>query len=308
MAVFLSWIIFALIILTFLFLDLGVFHRKAHKMSSKEAILVSLFWIGVSLVFNFWIYWTKGYDSAINFLTGYLIEKALSVDNLFVFLLIFSYFNIPDKYRHKVLFWGILGAIILRGIFIALGVVLIERFDWLLYLFGLFLIYSAYKLALEKDKEIQPDKNPVILWLQKFIPITHHCNTSNFFVKINGILHATPLFLALVSVETTDVIFALDSIPAIFGITQDPFIVYTSNIFAILGLRAIYFTLANFMDLFHHLHYGLAAILFFIGAKMLLKDVYHLPISWTLSFIAVTLVSSVIASLIWPKDIKNQTK
>lgn len=305
---FLSWIIFAAVILIFLFLDLGVFHRKAHKMSSKEAILISLFWIGVSLLFNVWVYWTRGPDSGIKFFTGYLIEKSLSVDNLFVFLLIFSYFRIPDKYRHKVLFWGILGAIILRGIFIALGVVLIERFDWLLYIFGLFLIYSAYKLALEKDKEIHPDKNPLILWLQKYVPISNNRDTPNFFEKINGVVYATPLFLALVSVESSDVIFALDSIPAIFGITNDPFIIYTSNIFAILGLRALYFTLENLMSLFHHLHYGLAAILFLIGTKMLLKDVYHFPISLALGLIAAILALSVIASLIWPKEENNKTK
>ena len=303
-----SWIIFAIVILTFLFLDLGVFHRKAHKMNTREAILTSLFWIAVSLLFNLWVYWTRGAESGIQFLTGYLIEKALSVDNLFVFLLIFSYFRIPEKYRHKVLFWGIFGAIVLRGIFIALGVVLIERFDWLLYIFGLFLIYSAYKLALEKDKEIHPDQNPLIIWLQKFVPISTKTETSHFFEKINGVLHATPLFLALLSVESTDVIFALDSIPAIFGITKDPFIIYTSNIFAILGLRALYFALANLMDLFHHLHYGLAAILFFIGTKMLLKDVFHLPISWALGLIAIILALSVIASLIWPKEEQNKTK
>lgn len=278
-------------------------------MSNFEAIAISAFWIAISLLFNLWIYWSRGYDSAMNFLTGYLIEKALSVDNLFVFLLIFSYFHIPQEYRHKVLFWGILGAIILRGVFIALGVVLIQRFDWLFYVFGLFLIYSAYKLAMEKDKEIDPEKNPLILWLESYIPVTRTVKNGRFFVKINGILHATPLLLALISVETTDVIFAIDSIPAIFGITQDPFIIYTSNIFAILGLRALYFALANLMDLFHHLHYGLAAILFLIGMKMLTKDFFHLPISLALGLIAAILTFSILASLLWPKkDIEDVPK
>lgn len=309
MAVFLSWIIFSIVILFLLILDLGVFHRTSHKISPREAILTSFFWIAISLLFNLWIYWDRGPDSAVQFLTGYLIEKSLSIDNIFVFILIFSYFRIPSEYRYKVLFWGIFGAIVLRGIFVALGVVLIERFNWMLYFFGMLLIYSAYKLALEKDKEINPENNILIKLVEKFIKVTHQDYQGNFFIRVKGVVHATPLFLALVSVETTDVIFALDSIPAIFGITQDPFIIYTSNICAILGLRALYFALASLMDYFHHLHYGLAAILFMIGTKMLLKDFFHLPILWALGFIALILLLSIVASLMWPKiEVKDKPK
>ncbi|KAF3363287.1 hypothetical protein PHSC3_000178 [Chlamydiales bacterium STE3] len=307
--VFLSWVIFGLIIIFLLILDLGVIHRKSHKMSSADAIWTSLFWIGVSLCFNLWVYWVKGADSGFQFLTGYLIEKALSIDNLFVFILIFSYFKTPEEQRYKVLFWGILGAIILRGVFIALGVVMIERFDWLLYFFGAFLIFTAYKLAIEQSKKIHPEKNPLFKLLERFIPITHKVHDGKFFVRLGGALHATPMLLALISVETTDVIFALDSIPAIFGVTTDPFIIYTSNIFAILGLRALYFALANLMDLFHHLHYGLAAILFFVGTKMLLKDFLHFPILVSLGLIALLLAFSMIASLIWSKvEKKNDSE
>ncbi len=304
-----SWIIFSIVILFLLILDLGVFHRTSHKISPREALLTSFFWIAVSLLFNLWIYWDRGPDSAVQFLTGYLIEKSLSIDNIFVFILIFSYFRIPSEYRYKVLFWGIFGAIVLRGIFIALGVVLIERFNWMLYFFGMLLIYSAYKLALEKDKEINPENNLLIILVEKFIKITHQDPQGKFFIRVKGAIHATPLFLALVSVETTDVIFALDSIPAIFGITHDPYIIYTSNICAILGLRALYFALASLMDYFHHLHYGLAAILLMIGIKMLLKDVFHLPILWALGFIALILLLSIIASLLWPKiEVKDKSK
>lgn len=297
----LPWILFSALILLLLSLDLFVFNRGNKKITVSRALLFSGFWITISLLFNLWIYFDRGSEAALNFFAGYLIEKSLSLDNLFVFLLIFNYFQIEPRWRHKVLFWGILGALVLRAVFIIGGVALVSKFDWILYIFGFFLMFSAIKLAKDKDKEMLPENNWMIVALKKWLPVTHENPKGAFLVRKNGVTYATTLLLALVSVETTDVIFALDSIPAIFAITRDPFIIYTSNIFAILGLRSLYFAMDSLIQLFHHLHYGLAFILFMIGTKMLLKDVVHFSIYVTLCLIVLALGISIGASLLYPK-------
>lgn len=296
------WIIFGLLVLAMLVLDLGVFHRRAHVVQLKEALWWSLAWISLALIFSLLVFFWKGSEKALEFLTGYVVEESLSVDNLFVFLVLFSYFRVPRQYEHKVLFWGILGVLVMRGIFILAGVALIHRFHWLLYFFGILLIGTAVKLAFEKDKEIHPEKNPILKLFRKLMPVTEGYENSKFFVRKEGRLFATPLLVVLLVVESTDVIFAVDSVPAVLGITQDPFIVYTSNIFAILGLRSIYFALAGIMSLFHHLHYGLAFILGFVGAKMLLAEIYKIPVGYALAVIVVVLALSIFASLIWPRQ------
>ena len=300
----LFWVAFAVLVLTMLALDLGVFHRKAHEIGMREALGWSALWIVLALLFNLGIYFWHGPEKALEFLTGYLLERSLSIDNLFVFLLIFSYFAVPYRFQHKVLFWGILGALITRAIFIATGVTLIQRLHWIIYVFGAFLILTGIKMALEKDKEIHPEKNPVLRLFCRFFPVTSNCEEDKFFVRKDGLRLATPLFIVLLVVETTDVVFALDSIPAILAITLDPFIVYTSNVFAILGLRALYFALAGIMRLFHYLHYGLSAILVFVGIKMLLSDIYKIPIGIALGVIAAILLVSVIASVVQPRNAK----
>jgi TerC family integral membrane protein len=292
------WVVFNLFVLALLALDLGVFHRTAHVVRFKEALLWTGIWVFLALLFNFGIYYWRGPERALEFLTGYLIEEALSVDNLFVFLLIFSYFHVPSSYQHKVLFWGILGALIMRAIFIAAGVTLIRKAHWVLYLFGGFLILTGIKMALQKDQEIHPEKNPILKLFQKSVPVTDHYEESRFFVRREGRYLATPLLVVLLVVETTDVIFAVDSIPAVLAISLDPFIVYTSNVFAILGLRSLYFALAGMMELFHYLHYGLSAILVFVGVKMLLADLYKIPVVIALGVVASLLMMSVIASMI----------
>jgi tellurite resistance protein TerC len=297
----LLWVVFNIFVLGMLALDLGVFHRKAHTIKIKEALAWSGVWIFLALLFNLGIYFWRGPESALEFLTGYLIEKSLSVDNIFVFLLIFSYFHVPPLYQHKVLFWGILGALIMRAIFIAAGVTLIQKFHWIIYLFGALLIVTGIKLALEKEKEIHPERNPALRLFRRLMPVTEEYEKARFFVKRNGRYLATPLFVVLLVVETTDVIFAVDSIPAILAITLDPFIVYTSNVFAILGLRALYFALAGMMELFHYLHYGLSAILTFVGIKMLLTYIYKIPISVALGVIAGILIVSIVSSVMFPK-------
>lgn len=298
----LIWVLFNIFVLAMLTLDLGVFHRKAHEVKLREALIWSGVWIVLALLFNLLIYFLHGTQSALEFLTGYLIEKALSVDNIFVFILIFSYFRIPAVYQHKVLFWGIIGALIMRAIFIALGITLIEKFHFIIYIFGAFLIFTGIRMAIQKDKELHPERNPVVKLFRRFMPITNSYEDGKFFKKVDGRSYATPLFVTLIIVETTDLIFAVDSIPAILAITIDPFIVYTSNAFAILGLRALYFALAGIMKLFHHLHYGLSAILVFVGIKMILTDVFKIPITLSLVIIAVILLISVIASLLYPKE------
>ena len=297
-----AWLLFNLFVLAMLALDLGVFHRNAHEVKMKEALTWTAVWIVLALIFNAWVYYARGPQAGLEFLTGYLIEKALSVDNVFVFLLIFTYFRVPEVYQHRVLLWGILGALVMRGIFIAAGVTLIQEFHWIIYIFGAFLILTGIKLALDKDKEIHPERNPLLRLFRRWVLVTEDYEDGRFFLLRDGQRWATPLFVALLIVETTDVIFVVDSIPAILAITRDAFIVYTSNVFAILGLRALYFALAGIVKMFHHLRYGLSLILVFVGTKMLLADVYPIPISWSLAFIAVVLALSVASSLLWPKQ------
>jgi tellurite resistance protein TerC len=295
------WIGFNVFVLAMLALDLGVFHRKAHEVNVKEALWWSAVWIALALAFNAGIYFFRGEEDALEFLTGYLLEKALSVDNIFVFIMIFAYFKVPARYQHKVLFWGILGALVMRALFIAGGVTLIQKFHWVIYVFGGFLILTGIRMALHQDTEIRPEKNPVLKLFRRFMPVAERHKGDSFFIKQNGRRFATPLFIVLLMIETTDVIFAVDSIPAILAITTDPFIVYTSNVFAILGLRALYFALAGVMQMFHYLAYGLAAILVFVGAKMMLADFYKLPISVALGVVAGILTIAIVASLVWPK-------
>ena len=299
------WVGFNLFILALLALDLGIFHRKAHEIRVREALIESGYWIGLALLFNVVVYFWQGREVALQFLAGYVIEKSLSVDNIFVFILIFSYFKVPAKYQHKVLFWGIVGALVMRAIFITAGIVLIHKFHWIIYVFGAFLVFTGIRLAFEKDKEIHPENNPVLKLFKRFMPTTDSYEGDKFFIRKSGKLFATPLFLVLLVIEVTDVVFAVDSIPAILAITRDPFIVYSSNAFAILGLRALFFALAGIMGMFHHLHYGLAAILGYVGVKMLLSDIYKIPIVISLGVIVGTLALSIIASLVWPKKDKK---
>jgi tellurite resistance protein TerC len=294
------WVAFNAFVLAMLAVDLGVLHRHAHEVKLKEALAWSGVWIALALLFALGMYYWFGPQAALEFLTGYIIEKSLSVDNIFVFVLIFSYFRVPALYQHKVLFWGILGALVMRAIFIFAGIALLQRLHWIIYIFGALLIFTGIKMVTEKDKEIHPDKNPVLRLFRRLVPVTENYHADHFFVKQAGHYAATPLFVVLLVVETTDVIFAVDSIPAILGITVNPFIVYTSNVFAILGLRALYFALAGVMQLFHYLHYGLSAILVFVGVKMLLADVYKLPVAVALGVIAGILLIAVIASLMRP--------
>jgi tellurite resistance protein TerC len=302
------WITFNVFVLGMLAIDLGIFHRKAHAVSMKEAATWSAVWIMLALIFNAGIYATWGKDKALEFLTGYVIEKALSVDNLFVFLMIFQYFGTPAMYQHRVLFWGIVGALIMRAIFIATGAALLAHFHWMIYVFGGFLIVTGIKMLLQGDEKLEPDKNPVVRLFQRFIPIIKEYDGQRFFVRKNGKTYATLLMLVLVVVETTDVIFAVDSIPAIFAITQDPFIVYTSNVFAILGLRALYFLLAGVMDMFTYLKVGLSLVLCFVGAKMMIVDLYKIPIGISLGVVASILLLSILASVLkqWKEERKQE--
>lgn len=284
-----------------LVLDLAVFHRGPHAIRFREAMGWSVFWISLAAAFAVLVYFWRGKAQALDFTTGYLIEESLSVDNLFIFLLIFRYFKVPGSYQHKVLFWGIIGALIARFAFIVLGVALINRFEWIIYLFGAFLVYTGIKLFRSAEAEVHPEKNPVLKWFRRFMPVTQDYVKDKFIVRSKGGICATPLLLVLVLIETTDVLFATDSIPAVLAITRDPFIVFTSNVFAILGLRSLYFALAGMMELFHFLHYGLAVILSFIGVKMLLSHYYHLPTHVALAVVGIVLATSVAASLIFPR-------
>jgi tellurite resistance protein TerC len=291
------WVAFNIFVLGMLAIDLGIFHRNAHAVSIKEASVWSVVWITLALVFNLGIYFVWGQDKALEFLTGYIIEKSLSVDNLFVFLMIFQYFATPATYQHRVLFWGIVGALVLRAIFIAAGAALLENFHWMIYVFGAFLVVTGIKMLLQKDEKIEPEKNPVVRLFQRLIPVSKKYHDQKFFVRQNGKTHATLLMLVLIVVETTDVIFAVDSIPAIFAVTRDPFIVYTSNVFAILGLRALYFLLAGIMEMFVYLKTGLSFVLCFVGLKMIIVDFYKIPIGVSLGVIAGILLVAVVASL-----------
>jgi tellurite resistance protein TerC len=310
------WVAFNVFVLAMLALDLGVFHRKAHAVSGREALIWSVVWISLSLVFNavIYFYWDRlipestytNREAALAFLTGYLIEKSLSVDNIFVFILIFSFFAVPAAYQHRVLFWGILGALVMRGTLIAIGAALLEQFHWIIYVFGAFLIFTGIRMALSHAENVEPDKNPVVKFFRRFMPVTENFEKDQFFVRRAGRLMATPLFLILLVVESTDLVFAVDSIPAIFAVTRDPFIVYTSNVFAILGLRALYFLLANVMDKFQYLKFGLSAVLVFIGVKMVIVDFYKIPVGVSLGVVAGILTISIVASLWKARNDKSE--
>lgn len=294
------WIGFTVFVLALLALDLGVFHRKAHEVSMKEALTWSVVWISLALLFNAGVYSWFGPERGLEFLAGFLIEKALAVDNIFVFVVLFSYFAVPATLQHKVLFWGIIGALIMRAIFIVLGGVLLQQFHWIMYVFGAFLILTGIKLLFQKDAEIHPERNPLFLLFMRFVPTLPTYHGASFFVRQSGRWYATPLFVVLASVEVTDLVFAIDSIPAIFAVTSDPFIVYTSNIFAILGLRSLYFLLAGIIHQFHYLKTGLAFVLAFVGVKMMIVDIYKVPIGLSLSVIALLIGGAILASLLWP--------
>ena len=301
-----GWVGFNVVVLGILALDLGVLHRKSEKVTLRQAAVWSTVWVVLSLCFALAIFLTMGRESGLEFLTGYLIEYALSVDNIFVFVLIFTYFQVPEKYQHRVLFWGIIGALLLRGVMIVAGSALVARFAWTLYLFGAFLVVTGLRMALQKDAATyNPEKDPVLRLTRRLIPVTTDYRGNKFFVHEpdpNGKVRysATPLFIVLLIVDTTDVIFATDSIPAIFAVTRDPFIVYTSNICAVLGLRALYFLLAGIVDKFVYLKLGLSLVLVFIGAKMLLEGFLHIPILLSLAVVGLVLATSIVASLKWP--------
>lgn len=295
------WIALTLIFVISLALDLGVFHRHAHEVRMKEALIWSGIWIGMALLFAGALYLFMSPEKALLFLTGYIVEKALSVDNLFVFIIIFSYFAVPGKYQHKILFWGILGAIISRGIMIYLGVALIQRFHWLTWVLGVFLILTGIKSALQKGERLEPEKNPLVKFLRKTLPVTNYYDEGKFFVKEKGKLFVTPLFLALLVVEFTDIVFAVDSIPAILGITDDLFIVYSSNLFAILGLRALYFALASVMGLFRFLQFGISLVLVIVGIKMLSGSFFHVSEGLLLGATTLALVGSIVLSILIPE-------
>jgi len=296
----LLWGGFGTFVLVMLALDLGVFHRQARVVNIQEALRWSVIWITLALLFDLGVYLWYGTDAALAFLTGYVLEESLSVDNLFVFLMILSYFSVPAAYQHKVLFWGILGALLMRGMMIAVGTALIQTFHWVLYIFGGFLILTGLKMVVQQHDDVHPEQNPVVRLFTRFMPVTAAYHAKKFFVQLNGRYFATPLFVVLLMVEATDVVFALDSIPAVLAVTTDPFIVYTSNVFAILGLRSLFFALSGLMGLFHYLRYGLAVVLAFIGIKMLLADVTHLPIHQALAVVVGVLLLSVLASLLYP--------
>jgi TerC family integral membrane protein len=291
------FVAFNVFVLGMLILDLLVFHRSPHEVKLREATIWSVVWISLALLFNGALFVLYGTKTGMEFLTGYVIEKALSVDNIFVFIMIFAYFGVPPKYQHRVLFLGIVGALIMRAIFIGAGVLLIAHFEWILYVFGIILIVSGWKMAFNKEVDVHPDRNMFIRFVRKLFPVTTGFESQKFVVRQNGKLHITPLLLVLITIETTDVVFAVDSIPAVFGVTHDPFIVYSSNVFAILGLRALYFVLSGVMNSFYYLKHGLSIVLIFIGVKMLIADLYHVPIGVSLGVIGTILTISVVLSM-----------
>ncbi len=300
------WVGFNVFVLAMLALDLGVFHRQAHVVSLREALMWSTVWVGLALAFNAGIWYFAGATKALEFLTGYLIEKSLSVDNVFVFALTFSYFAVPAQYQHKVLFWGVLGALAMRAVMIAVGATLIAKFAWIIYLFGGFLILTGIKMVVKHAEEVHPERNPVVRWLKRLMPVTADYRQDQFFVFENGRRAATPLFVVLMVVEFTDLIFAVDSIPAIFAVTRDSFIVYTSNVFAMLGLRSLYFALAGIMDKFHYLKIGLGVVLAFVGVKMILgHTAYKIDTLLSLGIVVLVIATSVVISLLRPKKAGN---
>jgi len=292
------WLAFNAFVLGMLALDLGVFHRKAHAVTVREAATWSAVWVALALIFNFGIYLWKGQEPALQFLAGYLIEKSLSVDNIFVFVLVFTFFAVPAAYQHRVLFWGILGALVMRGIFIAAGAALLATFHWVIYVFGAFLVVTGIKMALVRGDQIHPDRNPLVRLTRRLLPVTNGYREDRFVVREGGKWVATPLLLVLLVVESTDLVFAVDSIPAIFAVTSDTFIIYTSNVFAILGLRSLYFLLAGVVEKFYYLKLGLSVVLAFVGVKMLLTDVAKIPIALSLAVIATVIAVAIVASLL----------
>lgn len=296
-----SWILFNLFVLAMLAIDLGVFHKKTHEVSLREALTWSGVWMFLAFAFNVGLYFWKGSQPALEFLTGYVIEKSLSVDNIFVFVMVFAFFNVPKSYQHKVLFWGILGALIMRAILIVVGAALIAKFHWILYVFGGFLVITGIKMLVVRNESMDPSKNIIVRLFERFVPMTPSYVGDKFVTRLNGRLLATPLLLVLIIIEFTDLIFAVDSIPAIFAVTRDPFIVYTSNVFAILGLRSLYFALAGMVDKFRYLKVGLSFVLMFVGVKMLLLDIFKIPILVSLGCIGGILTLSMLASLTKPR-------
>lgn len=297
----LPWILFNVFIISMLALDLGVFHKKAHVVQAREAAAWSALWISLALLFGLGVYIFMGAQSGLEYITGYLIEKSLSVDNLFVIVLIFRMNKIPALYQHRVLFWGILGALVMRAIMILLGTSLIDTFHWMIYVFGLFLIYAGYSTLRNHMPGEEAAESPLMIWVKRQLPVTKDFHGQDFFVRENGKIFVTPLFVALLFVEFADLMFAIDSIPAILAITRDPFIVYTSNIFAILGLRSLYFLLAGVLDKFYYLHHSLSVILSFVGVKMLLVDIYPIPTVFSLGFIAAVFATAIVASVVRAK-------
>lgn len=295
------WIGFHVFILTVLALDLWVVSPPGKEVSVKSALRWSGVWVGLAVLFDVGIYYFSGTQKALEFAAGYLIEESLSVDNLFVFLAVFGYFKVEPRYQHKVLFWGILGALVMRAAFIMAGVTLLLQFHGIIYIFGAFLVFTGFRLMFQKEHGVDPEKNPVLRLMRRFIRVTRYYYGDRFFIKKLGYRFATPLFAVLVLLETTDLIFAVDSIPAILAISQDSFIVYTSNIFAILGLRSLYFALAGILRIFHYLNYGMAAVLVFVGIKMLVMDVYKIPIAVALGVVVAILAASIAASILFPQ-------
>jgi len=295
------WPVFAGIVFVALFLDLFVFQRKAHVIPVKEALKLVAFWVGLALIFDVILYFSRGRNESVLFTTAYLIEYSLSVDNLFVFLAIFTYFAVPREAQRKVLLWGILGAIIFRGIFIFAGIGLISKFHFLIYILGAFLIYTSIKLMTQKEKEIEPEKNPIVRFARKIIRVTPEYNDATFFQRNNGLLFATPLIIVLITIETMDIMFATDSVPSVLAVTLDPLIVYSSSIFAVLGLRALFFALAGLFYLFRYLSTGVCIVLVFVGVKMLLSDVIEIPVLVSLGVVLIILAGSIILSLVIPK-------
>lgn len=301
----LLWIIFNVFVVLLLVLDACVLSPRNREIKVRNAMVLTAFWVSLAVFFNIGIYFWLGSQRALEFLTGYVIEQSLSVDNLFVFLLIFSYFKVPPVYQHRVLLWGIIGAQIMRAIFILAGIALLKQFYWLMYVFGALLVFSGFKLFFEEEKDVDPEKGLILRLFRRFFPVTKGYIGGAFGTILNGVWHATPLLVVLIAIETADIIFAIDSIPAILAITKDPFIAYSSNIFAILGLRAMYFVLAGVMGFFHYLHYGLGVILVFVGIKMLIAHFVEIPVVLALGFIAVTIFISIITSLLFPADPKS---
>jgi len=295
------WVAFAGIIAVMFVLDLFVFNRKSHEIKFREALSWTLVWVGLALAFNLGVWYFMGPAKALEFFTGYIIEESLSVDNLFVFIMIFSYFHVSRAQQPKILKWGIIGALVMRGIFIVVGIELIERFHWMVYIFGAVLIYTGFKMAFGGDEEVHPENNPLVKLVRRFMPITRRTYGEHFFIKRRGIWAATPLFLTLVVVESSDVIFAVDSIPAVLAVTHDPFIVYSSNVFAIMGLRSLYYLLAHVMEMFSYLKLGVSVILAFVGAKMLLVDLVEIPLLLSLGVIVGTLTISILTSVLLAK-------